>query len=110
MAKWTLAMGLPVKPLIKATVFKQFCGGEQKKEYSQVIRKLGKSDIGTILDYSVEGTEDEAGFEHTKKKLLLIVEQSKSNPNIPCTCMKMTAIGSFDLLKKGLYCFYYLYG
>ena len=110
MAKWTLAMGLPVKPLIKATVFKQFCGGEQKKEYSQVIRKLGKSDIGTILDYSVEGTEDEAGFEPTKKKLLLIVEQSKSNPNIPCTCMKMTAIGSFDLLKKGLYCFYYLYG
>ena len=100
MAKWTLAMGLPVKPLIKATVFKQFCGGEQKKEYSQVIRKLGKSDIGTILDYSVEGTEDEAGFEHTKKELLLIVEQSKSNPNIPCTCMKMTAIGSFDLLKK----------
>ena len=30
-AKWTLAMGLPVKPLIKATVFKQFCGGERKK-------------------------------------------------------------------------------
>jgi proline dehydrogenase len=99
-AKWTLAMGLPVKPLIKATVFKQFCGGERKKEYAQVISKLGASDIGTILDYSVEGTEDEAGFEDTKKELLRIVEQSKSNPNIPCTCMKMTAIGSFDLFKK----------
>lgn len=99
-AKWTLAMGLPVKPLIKATVFKQFCGGECKKEYSQVISKLGDSNIGTILDYSVEGTEDEAGFENTKKELLRIVEQSKSNPNIPCTCMKMTAIGFFDLFKK----------
>ena len=99
-AKWALAMGLPVKSLIKATVFKQFCGGEQKKEYSEVICKLGDSDIGTILDYSVEGTEDEAGFESTKRELLRIVEQSKSDPNIPCTCMKMTAIGSFDLFKK----------
>ena len=26
-AKFTLSIGLPVKPFIKATVFKQFCGG-----------------------------------------------------------------------------------
>jgi len=99
-AKFTLSIGLPVKPLIKATVFKQFCGGEKKEEYSKVIAKLGKTAIGTILDYSVEGTKDEAGFEDTKKELLNIIEQSKSNPNIPCTCMKMTAIGSFELLEK----------
>ena len=99
-AKFTLSIGLPVKPLIKATVFKQFCGGEKKEEYSKVIVKLGKAAIGTILDYSVEGTKDEAGFEDTKKELLNIIEQSKSNPNIPCTCMKMTAIGSFELLEK----------
>ena len=99
-AKLTLSMGLPVKPIIKATVFKQFCGGEKKEEYSRIIAKLGKAGIGTILDYSVEGTEDEVGFEGTKKELLNIIEQSKSNPNIPCTCMKMTAIGSIELLEK----------
>jgi len=99
-AKFALSIGLPVKPLIKATVFKQFCGGEKKKDYSRVIAKLGKAAIGTILDYSVEGSKDEAGFEDTKKKLLNIIEQSKANPNIPCTCMKMTAIGSFELLEK----------
>ena len=99
-AKFTLSIGLPVKPLIKATVFKQFCGGEKKEEYSKVISKLGKAAIGTILDYSVEGTKDEVGFEDTKKKLLNIIEQSKANPNIPCTCMKMTAIGSFEIFEK----------
>ncbi|MBT8349915.1 MAG: proline dehydrogenase family protein [Deltaproteobacteria bacterium] len=99
-AKFALAIGLPVKPFIKATVFKQFCGGEKKEEYSKVITELGKADVGTILDYSVEGTKDEDGFEDTTKQLLQIVEQSKSDPNIPCTCMKMTAIGSFDLFKK----------
>jgi proline dehydrogenase len=99
-AKFALSISLPVKPFIKATVFKQFCGGEKKEEYSKIIVKLGKAAIGTILDYSVEGTKDEAGFEDTKKELLNIIEQSKSNPNIPCTCMKMTAIGSFELLEK----------
>ena len=99
-AKITLAMGLPVKPIIKSTVFKQFCGGEQESEYANVIGKLGRSGIGAILDYSVEGTEDETGFEATKRELLKIIEKSKTNPDIPCTCMKMTAIGPFELYQK----------
>jgi len=99
-AKFALSIGLPVQPIIKATVFKQFCGGEKKKEYSTVISKLGDARIGAILDYSVEGEENEAGFEDTKGELLKIIEQSKSNPNIPCTCMKMTAIGSPELFQK----------
>ena len=66
-AKLTLSMGLPVKPIIKSTVFKQFCGGENESEYTTVVKKLGQSGIGTILDYSVEGTEDETGFEATKR-------------------------------------------
>jgi proline dehydrogenase len=61
---------------------------------------LGRSGIGTILDYSVEGTEDETGFEATKRELLKIIEKSKTNPDIPCTCMKMTAIGPFKLYQK----------
>lgn len=99
-AKFTLSIGLPVKPIIKATVYKQFCGGENREEYSKVITKLGKAGIGTILDYSVEGSKDETGFEDTKNELLNIIEQAKSTENIPCTCTKMTGIGSFELLEK----------
>ena len=99
-AKIGLAIGLPVKPIIKATVFKQFCGGESKKEYAKIITQLGKAGIGTILDYSVEGTQDEAGFENTKNELLNITKEAETNENIPCTCMKMTGIGSFELLEK----------
>jgi proline dehydrogenase len=99
-AKITLAMGLPVKPIIKSTVFKQFCGGERESEYTSVVGKLGRSGIGAILDYSVEGTEDESGFESTKRELLNIIDKSKANPDIPCTCMKMTGIGPFDLYQK----------
>jgi len=99
-AKFTMAIGLPVKPLIKATVFKLFCGGEKKEEYLNVIGKLGRASIGTILDYSVEGRQDEDVFENTQKKLVNIIEQSRKNENIPCACIKMTAIASGDLLEK----------
>ena len=99
-ARFALSIGLPIKPLIKATVFKQFCGGETKAEYTKVINNLAGASIGTILDYAVEGIENEDGFEATKKELVHIIRQSGSNPDIPCTCMKMSAIGSSDLFEK----------
>src|SRR6186713_2544414 len=51
-------MGLPIKPLIKATIFHQFCGGEDISECKQAVEALGKFNIGTILDYSVEGKHE----------------------------------------------------
>jgi proline dehydrogenase len=99
-ARIALAMKLPIKPLIKATVFRQFCGGETQAEYAKVIKRLAGDSIGTILDYAVEGIEDEDGFEATKKALIHIIRQSQSNPDIPCTCMKMSAIGTSKLFEK----------
>src|SRR5688572_10892956 len=46
---------LPVKFLVKPTIFQQFCGGETISECTEAINKLAESHIGTILDYSVEG-------------------------------------------------------
>jgi len=99
-AKLSLSMGLPVKPLIKATVFRQFCGGETRREYQKVIAQLGRSGIGAILDYSVEGGGDEAGFEETKNAILQTIQQAGSDNNIPCACMKMTGIVPGSLLEK----------
>ncbi|RTZ96595.1 MAG: proline dehydrogenase [Deltaproteobacteria bacterium] len=98
-AKKALDLGLPIKKIIKSTVFKQFCGGENRKEYLQVIEKLGRSQIGTILDYSVEGGNNEESFERTKDELIKIINEAQSNENIPCTCMKMTAIGAVSLFE-----------
>ncbi len=99
-AKLFLSMGLPVKPLIKATVFRQFCGGETRREYQKVIEQLGRAGIGAILDYSVEGGGDEAGFDATKKAILQTIQQAGLEKNIPFACMKMTGIGADRLLEK----------
>src|SRR6185436_12303610 len=50
-----LKMHLPIKGLIRATVFRQFCGGESIRDCDRTIKLLGKHHVGTILDYSVEG-------------------------------------------------------
>ncbi|MEP6850081.1 MAG: proline dehydrogenase, partial [Acidobacteriota bacterium] len=61
-ARFALALGLPVEGLIKRTIFDQFCGGETIEECHGHIAQLGASRIGTILDYSVEGKSSEADF------------------------------------------------
>jgi proline dehydrogenase len=99
-ARWAMAVGLPVKPLIKATVYRQFCGGETRAEYHRVIDMLARAGIDTILDYSVEGVENEAGFDDFTHSMLAIIAQARNNSNIPCVSLKMTAIGAFDLYKK----------
>lgn len=98
--KLALAMKLPIKPLIKETIFAMFCGGEDESEYSRRITSMSDSKIGTILDYAVEGNETEEAFDATQKKLLELADKAGKNPDIPCTCLKMTAIASFELLEK----------
>lgn len=95
-----MALRLPIKPIIKATVFRLFCGGESKAEYQRVIATLRKAHIGTILDYAVEGSADAASFDATEAELLKITKEAKHNPDIPCTCLKITAVAPFTLLER----------
>ena len=95
-----LSLGLPIKGLIKNTIFRQFCGGETIAECEPVIQDLARSHIGTILDYSVEGKSDESVFERTKKEILKTVIRADHDPNIPFAVFKVTGIARFELLEK----------
>jgi proline dehydrogenase len=98
--KLLMAMKMPIKPIIKASVFKLFCGGETKAEYEAVIANLRKAHIGTILDYAVEGSADETGYAGTEAELLKTITEAKHNPDIPCTCLKVTAVAAFALMER----------
>src|SRR5690606_38580855 len=52
-------VGLPIEGVIKTTIFKQFCGGETITECERTIAQLHQGKVGTILDYSVEGEDEE---------------------------------------------------
>ncbi|MBA3335033.1 MAG: proline dehydrogenase family protein [Acidobacteria bacterium] len=93
-------MKLPVKGLVKETVFRQFCGGETIEECEATIQKLGGSQIGTILDYSIEGKASESVFERTKNEIYRTVTRAKEELNIPFAVFKTTGVARFEILEK----------
>ena len=99
-ARLALALGLPVEGLIKHTIFEQFCGGETVEECEQTIIELGRSNIGTILDYAVEGKASEGAFDDTKDEIIRTIERAKDDPNIPFAVFKVTGIAPLGTLER----------
>ena len=91
---------LPVKGLIRATAFRHFCGGENIESCSETIRKLAEFNIGTILDYSVEGKESEEDFDKGLIETLSTISRAKGDKNIPFCVFKPTGFARFALLEK----------
>jgi len=100
MTKFALSLGLPVEGMIKGTIFKQFCGGETITESESAINKLGRSRIGTILDYSVEGMTTQEGFDATKDEIIRTINRAKGDPNIPFAVFKMSGIAPLGTLER----------
>lgn len=98
--KLALKLHLPIKNLIRATIFEQFCGGETIKDCDVTIGMLGRSGIGTILDYSVEGEGSESSFDATADEIIRTIEKSAGSATIPFSVFKVTGIASSELLEK----------
>lgn len=94
-------MGLPIKGIVKHTLFKQFCGGETIEECEATIQQLAKFNIGTILDYSVEGVKNEKWFDSTTQETIETIEKAaKNHKSIPFSVFKVTGLASTPILEK----------
>ena len=91
---------LPIKGIIKSTIFKQFCGGENIKECEKTITTLNKYGVGTILDYSVEGKEGEDDLDSTVLEIIATIKKAGSSMAIPFSVFKPTGIAQFSILEK----------
>ena len=94
------ALHLPIKSLIKHTVYQQFVGGENITECEKAIDTLDKYHIGTILDYSVEGKEAESDFENTCNETIDTIYKAKGNSKILFCVFKVTGLARLALLEK----------
>lgn len=102
--KWftvnALRFRLPIKGLIKSTIFQQFCGGENIKECTKTIQSLASFGVGTILDFSIEGKTEEADFESTVEEIIRTILAAEKNDSIPFAVFKVTGIVRFEVLEK----------
>lgn len=100
LSKFALALHLPVKGLIKATIFKQFCGGETIEDSLGTAKKLAESDVGTILDLSVEGQDDEASLDAAVEEVLRTIATAKDHAEIPYCVFKPTGVARMELMER----------
>jgi len=97
---FAIKIGLPIKGIIKATIFKHFCGGETIAECDKTIENLNIGRVGTILDYSIEGEDDEQVFDNTRDEIIRTIERAATDKAVPITVFKITGVGRFSLLEK----------
>jgi len=98
--KFALNASLPVERLIRATVFDHFCGGVTEEDCMPIIDKMFTKNVHSVLDYSVEGKEEEAQFDYARDKTLKIIKFVKEKDAIPFAVFKPTGFGRFDLYQK----------
>jgi len=98
--KFALKSHLPVEGLIRSTVFDHFCGGVTEEDCMTTIDKMYTKNVHSVLDYSVEGKEEEKQFDKAKEKTLKIINFVEEKEAIPFSVFKPTGFGRLAIYQK----------
>ncbi|MGV7108020.1 proline dehydrogenase family protein [Flavobacterium sp. U410] len=97
---FALKAHLPVEGLIRSTVFDHFCGGVNENDCLTVVDRMFTKGVSSVLDYSVEGKEEEAQFDAALEITLKTIYFAKERLAIPFAVFKPTGFGRFALYEK----------
>ncbi len=100
MTNFAIKAKLPVEGLIRATVFDHFCGGVNEEDCLPVVDRMWEKKVCSVLDYSVEGKEEEDPFDNATRIILKILDFVKEKEAIPFAVFKPTGFGRFALYQK----------
>ena len=100
LTKFSLKARLPIQPLIKSTIFDQFCAGTSKDDCKPVIKEMHQVNLSSILDYSVEGKKTEEEFDAAFRVKKDLIKFAQEETEIPFAIFKPTALGSFEIWHK----------
>ncbi|WP_338408562.1 proline dehydrogenase family protein [uncultured Flavobacterium sp.] len=96
---FAIKANLPVEGLIRATVFDHFCGGINEDDCISVVDKMYDKGVSSVLDYSVEGKEEEDQFDAVLEKTLKLIDFAKEKKTIPFAVFKPSGFGRIDLYQ-----------
>ena len=98
--KFALNINLPVEGLIRSTVFEHFCGGVNERYCMSTVDRLYDVGVSSVLDFSVEGKEEETQFDATADKVIELTEFAKNKEAMPFSVFKPTGFGKFKVWQK----------
>ena len=97
---FALKAHMPVEHLIRASVFDHFCGGITEEDCLPTITNMFTKNVHAILDYSVEGKEEESQFNLALEKTLQNIDFAQEKLSIPFAVFKPTGFGRLSLYQK----------
>jgi len=98
---WLNSTGIGLfNPFIRATIFKQFCGGTSLDNSVEAIDHLKQRNTYTVLDYGAEAKTKEVDFDLTLQENLRAIQFASNHKAVTVISSKVTALASFDLLEK----------
>lgn len=100
LTNFALRAKLPVKGIIKRTLFRQFVGGENMAEAAETAARLASYGVGVVLDYGVEGAKGEAAFDRAVPEFIKAIRFAAAQSNMPFIALKVTGFARFALLEK----------
>ena len=99
LVRFASAIRFPINWAVKPTVYAQFVGGETLQECAAVVEKLKTGNVYSILDFSVEGKENDEDIQIALEETLRAVDNAASNENIPFAVFKPTAFAKDSALE-----------
>ena len=97
---YLLKFKIPIKWVLKGTIYNHFCGGINYDECNKTISEMKSLGVNSILDYSVEALQKEEDFQRAYNKKIEIIDLTKKNDSIPFAVFKPTSLGRYELFKK----------
>lgn len=98
--RFALKASLPVEGLIRSTVFDHFCGGVNEQDCMTTVDKLFEANVASVLDYSVEGKEDDAAFDECMEKVVSLTKFAEHKDAMPISVFKPSGVGRFAIWQK----------
>lgn len=101
LTKFSIKYRLPVKWIIRNTIFNQFCGGETREECIPVIEDMFAKKVYTVFDFASEIREKtDAEYDRDIEIQFDMANFANGNKAIPFVAVKPTQIASFATWEK----------
>jgi proline dehydrogenase len=99
-ANYVVKYNLPFQGLVKSTVFKIFCSGENLNEAIDTVQKLNQYKVKSVLDYVSEGDQSEKAFNENTNIILANIKKLNSNAPGNSISVKLSGLENVEFLKN----------
>jgi proline dehydrogenase len=90
---------LPLKFVLKNTVFELFCAGQNRDEASQTMAKLKMHGVNTVLDYVAEGDNSDESFKVNLNTILTNILFVSDQSTDAFVGVKLSGLEDVDFIK-----------